>query len=102
MTSQGNGPPVLYVVRLSGMARDEVKARYQEAVASGRGWRFLSALVKINEQLRHQPVSFGDPLYRLPALRLQVFQCAIAPLVVQYGVHEELPLVFIRKVLLLS
>ena len=56
----------------------------------------LGAYRQIVEQLRTDPLTFGEPLYHLPVLKLQVRQAIILPLVVDFAVHEELPLVFIR------
>lgn len=102
MTSHGNGSPRVYVVRLSGKAREQVKQRLDEAVGTAGKKRLLVALRTIVERLQRQPHAFGEPLYRLPALRLQVYQAAVAPVSVVYGVHEDQPYVFIRSVLTLS
>ena len=102
MTSHGNGPPRAYIVRFAGTAKEQAKQRFQEALQAGNEKRFVAALRKIHEQLRRQPHTFGEPLYRLPALRLMVYQCAVAPLFVVYGAHEERPFVFVRDVRVLS
>jgi hypothetical protein len=101
MTPQGNGPPIRYDVRMSGVVGDRLKELHREAADSGRGKAFVSAFRQIVARLQRDPVNFGEPLYRLPALRLLVCQGAIHPLVVDYAVHETLPLVFIRGVTLL-
>ena len=49
----------------------------------------------------NDPYDFGEPLYRLPALRMQIRHGAILPLFIDYGVCEDRPLVFIRGVTLL-
>jgi UDP-N-acetylglucosamine 2-epimerase len=36
-------------------------------------------------------------LYRLPALKLLVYQVVVSGIVVFYGVHEEKPLVFLKR-----
>jgi len=48
------------------------------------------------------PGNLGEAIYRLAALRLQVRTVVIGPLVVNFGVHEVRPLVFIKGVRLLS
>ncbi len=40
-------------------------------------------------------------MYRLPALRMRIYCAVSAPLIVYYGVHDDLPLVFIKSVKLL-
>jgi hypothetical protein len=102
MTSQGNGPPRLYVVRFSGIAKKQAKQRFQEALQAGNDKRFIAALRRILDQLQRQPLTFGEPLYRLPALQLVVYHAAVAPVAVDYGVHEQQPFVFIRGVQAMS
>ena len=61
----------------------------------------LSPIRRIWQQLSLNPVEFGEPLYRLPALRLQVRHGAVGPLLIHFAVHENRPLVFIKSVTLL-
>jgi hypothetical protein len=103
MTSQGNGrQPLEYAVEMSEKTKATLKQRQQEASEAGTGEAFLSALRLIGERLRKDPLTFGEPLYRLPALKLLVCQGVVPPLLVDYAVHEELPVVFIREVRSLS
>jgi hypothetical protein len=102
MTSHGNGSPRVYGVHFAGKAKEQVKQRLDDAVGIEGKKRLLAALRTIVERLQRQPHTFGEPLYRLPALRLMVYQAAVAPLIVVYGVHEEQPHVFIRSVQTLS
>jgi hypothetical protein len=92
----GNGQPVRYNVSLSEETRTVVKQLHAETAERGEGQRFISAFRKIINRLQTDPLIFGEPLYRLPALRLLVRQATVAPLVVDYAVHETKPLVFIR------
>jgi hypothetical protein len=102
MTTHGNGPPRLYVVRFVGTAKEQVKQRFREALHKGNEKRYIAALRTIIEQLKRQPVTFGEPLYRLPALQMVVYHAAVAPVAVDYGVHEQQPFVFIRGVQAMS
>jgi hypothetical protein len=68
----------------------------------GLGAAFLEKLRIVNDRLRNDPHGFGEALYRLPALKLQIYQGVVIPLVVTFGIHDELPLVFVRVVKLLS
>lgn len=63
---------------------------------SGVGAAFVAAFRGIVERLRTDPLVFGEPSYRLPALQLQVRRGAISPLLVDYAVHEEQHLVFVQ------
>jgi hypothetical protein len=101
MTSQGNGQPIRYNVQLAGLTRELLRKLHGQQAKIGRGQQFVSAFRQIVLRLQREPLEFGEPLYRLPALRLLVRQGAISPLVVDYAVHEDNPLVFISRVALL-
>jgi hypothetical protein len=102
MSSQGDGQPDLYEVSISQYQRMLVKQRHLEAIQKGRGAQFLAAFRQIVERLRKDPLVFGELLYHLPALQLAVRQGIVLPLVVDYAVHEDRRLVFIRGIKLLS
>jgi hypothetical protein len=87
---------------MSGLTKANVKKLHLQAFQNGRGQDFVASLRKIIEQLRTNPLDFGEPLYRLPTLQLAVRQGVIDPIIVNYGVHEEKDLVFIRGFKLLS
>jgi hypothetical protein len=65
-------------------------------MAVGNGQAFITAFEQIVSQLQESPEQFGEPLYFLHALRLQVRQGVVGKLVVDYGVYADKPLVFIR------
>lgn len=96
MTSQGNGQPEPHSIRMSEHVKAGLKELYLQARDAGREKRFLAALRQIVDRLQREPLQFGEPLYRLPALRLFVRQGVADFLLVDYAVHEEQPLVFIR------
>jgi len=75
---------------------------HRRAARQGRGEEFLRAARAIYDRLRHDPNEFGEPLYRLSALRMQVRSATIRPLHVDFAVCEDRPLVFIRAVRLLG
>jgi hypothetical protein len=102
MTSQGNGQPRTYKVSMSEQNRDLVKQKQREATQAGNGEQFLAAWRIIVERLRTDPLSFGDLLYHLPALKLLVYRAVVASVVVEYAVHDEKPVVFIRVFKVLS
>lgn len=94
---EGNGQSSgTYRVLMSEHTRTDLRTRYLEAQQAGIGQGFIRAFRQITVRLRTDPLIFGEPQYRLPALRLSVRQGVVAPLVVAYAVHEERPVVFIR------
>lgn len=93
-------PP--YRVDLSQAVSARVWKLQNEAAHSGRGDQFLSAFKRIINRLERDPWEAGEPMYRLPALRMLVRCVSIRPLVVDYAVCEDHPLVIIKGVKLLS
>jgi hypothetical protein len=102
MTSQGNGQPVRYDVSMSQRTRTVLKELHARAAQAGRGSEFLATFRQVVERLRTDPLNFDEPQYRLPALQLLMCQGIVSGLVVDFAVHEHLPLVFIREVRSLS
>jgi hypothetical protein len=89
-----------YEVSCSGVIGRSLKIQKQ-AKAQGRGEAALSAIRTIWHRLSIEPTDFGEPLYRLPALRLQVRHGANGPLLIYFAVHEDKPVVFIKGAILL-
>jgi hypothetical protein len=96
----GNGQS-RYSVRVSGAVAADLKQLQRRAWHEGRGEAFLDAFRVIVDRLTHAPKEFGEPLYRLPALKLEVRHASRDPLVVYFAVHDEEPLVFVKVVRLL-
>jgi hypothetical protein len=74
----------------------------RQATREGRGQEFLRAAREVYEHLCQKPSEYGEPLYRLSALHLQVRCVAVRPLYVDFAVEEDRHLVFIKAVKLLS
>ena len=91
---EGVGPP--YRVVYSEAVRNALKALCERAARGSRGEEILSAVRTIDEQLRSDPLGFGDPWHDLPAARLTVMIRVFPPLVVSYAVHKEKPVVFVK------
>jgi hypothetical protein len=96
MTREGNGQVTPYQMSMSQQKEAVLKDLHEQAIQAGTGLQFFAAFRQIAERLHTDPFVFGEPQYRLPVLKLQVRQAIVAPLVVDYAVHEEQPLVFIR------
>ncbi len=91
-----------YQVHNSGAIAQAFLQLQRRAIREGRGTEMLRAAREIYENLRQRPNEFGEPLYRLPNLLMQVRNGVIRPLYVDYAVCEDRPLVFIKAVRLLS
>lgn len=91
-----------YEVHLSGVIAKSLRKIQRRALQQGRGKAVVTAYREIVHRLSHDPGEFGEPLYRLPALRMQVRHAVVLPLFVDFAVCEDRPLVFIKGVKLLS
>jgi hypothetical protein len=90
-----------FEVHCSGAIARSLKDLQKQATLEGRGEQVLKAIQQIWHRLVHEPFEFGEPLYRLPAMRMQVRHGAVLPLFVDFAVCEDRPLVFIKGVKLL-
>src|SRR5262245_39681704 len=87
-----------WIVDASAVVRRRLRAMQARAEETGRGAEVNAAVHRILKRLRDNPTDFGEPIYRLPALRLQLRLAIVRPLAVDFAVSEEGPYVFIRGV----
>jgi hypothetical protein len=90
-----NGSPPYRVALLPSVA-DEIKQEAKRAAALGKKAAFLTSLEAIYKRLCHDPREFGE--YRFSWQTLEWFIAAMRPVSVQYAVHRDQPVVFVRKV----
>jgi hypothetical protein len=100
MASSGNGRQS-FQISFSELIAEAIRQLQRRASLQGRGEQFLQALRAVVGRLQRDPNEFGEPLYRLSALRLQVRCAVIRPLSIDFAVSEDRPLVFIKAVKLL-
>ncbi len=100
--SSAHEPEHPYTVHYSAVIVDALRRLQRRATREGRGEEFLAAVRYAIEQLCDRPNEFGEPLYRLPALRMQIRSAVVRPLALVFGVSQDQPLVFIKGVKLLS
>ena len=98
--ASGEGGP--YQVNLSGLIAEEFRTLQYQATREGRGRELLRSMRAAHEALRRAPFDLGEPLYRLPALRMQIRCAIIRPLSIDFAVCEDRPLVFLKAVRLLA
>jgi hypothetical protein len=91
-----------FEVHNSGAMADKFIRLQRIADAQGRGSEFLTAAESAYERMRNDPFDFGEPLYRLPKLLLQVRCAVIRPLRIDFAVCENRPVVFIKNIHLLA
>lgn len=93
-------PP--FHVSVSGHLAEALRSLQRQADSDGRGKELNRAAHDLLKRLRYAPHSTGEPLYRLPSLRIIVRTVVIGPLSVDFGVCEDRPIVFLKGVHLLS
>jgi len=98
--SEDNGGP--YEVHCSGVIAKALRRLQRQGSQEGRGERVLTAIRQVWQRLARGHTQFGEPLYRLPVLRMQIRSGVVRPLAVDFGVCEDRPLVFVKGVRLLS
>jgi hypothetical protein len=101
MSDPGDGSR-RYAVHLSGAVAEMLRRVHRRATHQGRGKTVTKALRRIVQSLEIDPFQVGEPVYRLPGLRMQVRATVARPLAVDFAVCEDRPLVFIKGVKLLS
>jgi hypothetical protein len=97
--AEENGGP--FEIHASALLVEAFRRIQRRATLEGRGLEVLEAIRYIRQRLSRDPSNFGEPLYRLPALRMQIHCGVVGPLAIHYGVCEDRPLVFIRGIQLL-
>jgi hypothetical protein len=95
----GNGATG-YRVSYSPVVLQSLKAMHA-ALRDKERPQFAAAARAIHARLRRDPQVFGEYQYPLVNMRLRIRSGAIRPLHVSYGLHDELPQVFVRRFLLL-
>jgi hypothetical protein len=91
-----------FQLAFSQVIADALRKLQRQASSEGRGEAFLNAVRTVIDRLRTEPTTFGEPLYHLPNLRMEVRCALVAPFGVDFGVCEDRPLVFIKAVRLLG
>lgn len=99
MGSQGNGK--YYRISFSGLIAAEIKKLIKEAKAAGIGPAFVKALQQAMFRMEHDPWEFGEQIGRLHHGKAVIHVAMIKPLLIEFVIQEERPIVFIRRVQLL-
>ncbi len=101
MSARGNGAR-RYDVHCSGAITREIHRVHRRAARQGRGKAVTRAFRQVVQRLEIDPFHVGEPAYRLPGLRMQVRTTIVRPIVVDFAICEDQPLVFIKGVKLLT
>ena len=83
-------------VHCSAAVAKELK-RLTEGASPSRRKLIAAAFRQIVQKLQTDPMNAGEPLYRLAGLRMQVRMVVVIPLMIDFAVSEDRPLVFIKN-----
>jgi hypothetical protein len=83
---------------MTGPAEGEYLDIVERATEAGVEEPITDALAVIRTRLRLEPREFGEPMYHLSGMRMEVRNASVRPLYIEYGVHDEQPVVVIRRV----
>lgn len=85
-------------VHISAHTLSQLRDLQRRAARSGRGRDMVAAFRTVVTRLKNEPWDFGEPMYRLPALRLQVRCAVVPPLIIHFGVCEDRATVYVKGV----
>ena len=88
-------------VHCSGVIAESLRQLQRKASRKTGSMAIARAFRRIVQRLERNPYAVGEPFYRLHVLRMQVRTCALRPLLVDFAICEDRPLVFIKGVKLL-
>jgi len=94
VSSAGDQFEIIFAPKIS----QQIRALHRDAARAGAGRRFLAALRRVTLRLESDPYDFGEPMYRLPALRMQLRCAVVPPLIIHFGVCEDRATVYVKGV----
>jgi len=101
MAPPGNGAR-RFEVHCSGAIAEIIRQAHRQAWLQGRGRTVTKSFRQVIRRLETDTFHLGETAYRLPSLRMEVRTVVVRPLVVDFAICEDHPLVFIKGVKLLS
>lgn len=90
--------PPEYSVESTDFAVAQFRQLARIAIMRGRGRELARSMMRAQKRLRKAPFEVGEPLYRLRNMKMLVCRAVFPPLFIEYGVHEDRPVVVIRRV----
>jgi hypothetical protein len=87
-----------FEIIISPKIAQQVRGLHRRAAREGVGRAFVTTFQTLVFRLRSAPDDFGEPMYRLPALRMQIRCAVVPPLIVHFGVCEDRPTVYVKGV----
>jgi hypothetical protein len=86
-----------FQVSLAAVVSGEIKQFLRIAMEVGQEGRFLEAPKQVEQRLENEPGSFGEPLFYLKSLRLEMRLAIVPPFAATFGVNYSARTVFVSK-----
>ena len=77
---------------------EPVRQRLRQIARDRPGADVVSAFRSLLSRLQRDPRQEGEPLYHMPKLQMTIRRHSVLPLYAEYGVHDERPVVIIRRI----
>jgi hypothetical protein len=97
MNPEANGHGA-FRVSIPGTVASDVKKSLRIAIEAEEEDRAFAALAEINRKLENEPGTFGEPLFYLKSLNLEMRLGVVPPFSVTYGVNYSARTVFVSRV----
>ena len=101
MPTEGNGQPLFCKISIDGALAKELKLLRVRAKEAGVGGAYLDALQVAIFRMQNNPWGFGELVRRLKKSPWSIHVRCIRPLIIEFAISEEHPVVYIRRVQLL-
>ena len=89
--------PEKWSLGVTGAADAEFSDILTRSLTAGHEELIRTAALSIGEVLLRAPREFGEPLRHFRRMKMTVRTAAIRPLYIEFGVHDEQPMVVIRR-----
>lgn len=90
-----------YEVRHSATVSQCIRYLHQCAAETGSVKAFRSAYSQILQRLEMDPDTVGEPRYRMRPMRMRMCCVVVLPVVMDFAISEDSPMVFIKGVRLI-
>jgi len=101
MPNEGNGHPILFKISFAHAIAEEIKLLHTQAKEADLGAAYLDAIRTAVFRMRNNPWGFGELIRRMPRSPWSIHIGIVKPLLVEFAIHEEQPIVHVRRVQLL-
>lgn len=96
--SEPNGGAIRYVVAWSGQVQQDLQQLRSLSIQRGVLREFTAALRTIEQRLTWNPTDFGEQKNNHPGMRMVGYVAIVPPLVIHFGIHNDLRLVIPRSI----